>query len=335
MLVVALLAAAIVPGPGGEPFRQPSVAAGKNIAGVAFGAGSGIYFASTDGSKPVLVSSAGKLALGRHRGPRLAFSGSTAIISAITGDKPGREAGNLFVWRSRDGGKTWTAPARINDVPDSAREGLHGMAANGTTVAIAWLDLRTPGTKLYGVVSRDGGATWSKNTLVYESPAGTICQCCHPSVAVANDGTVMVMFRNALDGNRDMYLARLNGAKPVKLGAASWKLEACPMDGGSLAFDAVGRPFTAWRRESQVYAAGSDGKEELVGQGKDPAVAIGRNGPYIVWLQGPELKLRRPRREPETLDPAGAWPSLAALPDGQVVAAWESAGSIRLETLPE
>jgi hypothetical protein len=304
------------------------------VTGVAFGAGNSIYFSTLNGGKPVLVTSNGKLALGRHRGPRLAFAGTTAVISAIVGEKGGGADGDLLVWRSSDGGQAWTAPVRINDVAGSAREGLHGMAASGSTLAAAWLDLRSKGTRLYASVSRDGGATWSKNMLVYESPSGTICQCCHPSVAVGNDGGVTVMFRNAVDGNRDMYAVRLNGTA-AKLGQGTWKLEACPMDGGALALDSTGRPVTAWRRESQVFTTQPDGKEELVSPGKDPAMALGRKGAYIVWTQGPELRLRRPGHAPETLDPAGAWASVAALPDGRVLAAWESGGAIRVEMLPE
>ena len=62
------------------------------------------------------------------------------------------------------------------------------------------------GTKLYGARSRDGGVTWSKNVLIYESPDGTICQCCHPSAAFDPGGQVLVMWRNCLGGARDMYL---------------------------------------------------------------------------------------------------------------------------------
>lgn len=334
MLVFALLAVSIAPGPGEGPYRHPSVGAGRSVSGVAFGSGNSIYFAKA-GEKPVLVASGGKLALGRRRGPRLAFAGDTAIVSAIVGEKGGGADGDLIAWRSTDGGRTWSAPVTINDVPAAAREGLHGMAANGSTVAAVWLDMRDKGTKLYGAVSRDAGATWSNNTVVYESPSGTICQCCHPSVAVAADGSITVMFRNALDGNRDMYVGRFGEGTAAKAGSGSWQLNACPMDGGALAFDAKSKPLTVWRRESQVYLSGVGGTEEPVGAGKDPAMAVGRKGAYVVWSQGTELKLRRPGHEPETLDPAGAWASLAATRDGRVIAAWESGGAIRVEMLPE
>ena len=96
--------------------------------------------------------------------------------------------------------------------------------------------------RVYGASSEDGGGTWSASRLVYASPSGAVCTCCHPSVAVDDDGGVSVMFRNALGGSRDMYVARsTDGGRTfppaAKVGAGTWKLEACPMDGGALAVD--------------------------------------------------------------------------------------------------
>ena len=34
------------------------------------------------------------------------------------------------------------------------------------------------------------GAAWSKNALVYRSPAGNVCECCHPSVAFGLRGWI-------------------------------------------------------------------------------------------------------------------------------------------------
>src|SRR2546426_962754 len=107
--------------------------------------------------------------LGRHRGPRVAISGNTLVVSAISS-----EAGDLMAWRSTDGGKSWLAPATINDTPKAAREGLHTMAADADGhMAAAWLDDRGgKGKRLYGAFSDDSGRTWSRNVVLYESPEG-------------------------------------------------------------------------------------------------------------------------------------------------------------------
>src|SRR2546425_1705046 len=230
-LTLALLASA--PPAAEFPGVQPQLAAAGARVGLVFGEDRAIFFAgSRDGgrtfSAPVLVPSQGRLALGRHRGPRVALTGSAVVVTAILGD--GREDGNLLAWRSSDGGRTWSAPARLNGAATSAREGLHGMAAAGDTVAVAWLDLRAPGTRIYAAVSPDGGATWSEDRLAYRSPSGSVCQSCHPSGAVAAQGGIAVMFPNAVEGARGLYVTPSpHGRRPFepagKLGGGRWKLD--------------------------------------------------------------------------------------------------------------
>lgn len=322
--VLGLLAASIGPG------IQPQLATAGNRVVIAYGSTGSVFVTqSVDGGKtfgaPVRVASGEKLALGRHRGPRIAIAGQAIVVSAIYG-------GELKSWRSADGGKTFAAPVAINDVPNAAREGLHAMAAGPDgTVFAAWLDLREPGTTLAGSFSGDGGATWSKNTVVYQSPEKSICECCHPTVTVGPDGTIYAMWRNALGGNRDMYLARsTDGGKTFaaaeKLGVDSWKLEACPMDGGGVAA-AKGSVATAWRRGSEVYFAKPGTPEQKLGAGKDPAIAIGPKGPQVLWNEAGTV-----RGWPAKVDTAGTHPQIIATEAG-LVGAWESGGGIEVRRI--
>ena len=172
MLVFALLLGLrITPDTANVDFRQPQMAVRQDLVAVTFGGGNAVYYAGSHDagltfSKPVRVWDKGKLALGRHRGPRIAVLPSVIVISAIVGEKGGGADGDLFAWQSTDGGKSWTAPVTINDAPGAAREGLHAMTARDNTVFAAWLDLRSKGTRLYGASSADGGATWSRNVLI-------------------------------------------------------------------------------------------------------------------------------------------------------------------------
>src|SRR3982751_1158276 len=85
---------------------------------------------------PLSSLSVGSNPLGRHRGPRVAVSGSTVVVTAMYGDKSRSEQranglpsdGDLVAWRSTDGGRSWAKPVVINDVAGSAREGLHAFA---------------------------------------------------------------------------------------------------------------------------------------------------------------------------------------------------------------
>jgi BNR repeat-like domain len=335
------------------PCRQPQLATREQIGVVVCGEEGAIRMArSTNGGQlfgPLTtVATVPALALGNHRGPRVALSGNAIIVSAIVGQQQkahgahgGPPDGNLMAWRSTDGGVTWSSPATLNSEPTAAREGLHGMAASDAVVATAWLDLRSKGMKLYAAVSRDGGATWGGDRLVYDSPSGTICQCCHPSVVVRRDGTVLVMFRNSLDGNRDLYLARgrPDGSfEPAqKLGKDEWAVTACPMDGGGLGITAGGEVVSVWRREQTVFAAEPGGRERKVGEGVNPALA--NDGRTVAWVSPAGLNLTElGATEPMTLDPKGNFPALGAFGDGSVIVAWERGGRTlvtRLATIKE
>ncbi|MBA3480843.1 MAG: exo-alpha-sialidase [Pirellulales bacterium] len=270
-----------------------------------------------------------------RRGPRIAASGDSIVISAI-GSSGADEEGNIYTWRSQNQGDSWQGPLRVNDVDASAREGLHGMAAGpGNELYCAWLDLRGNGTQIFGSRSADGGATWSANVLIYESPDGTVCECCHPSVAMDESGGVYVMWRNFLDGNRDMFLAtsrdRGESFEPaVKLGEGSWALDACPMDGGAIAVAADGRLRSVWRRDQEVLL--TDGglfRETRLGVGMQPWATADRRGLYAVWLSSHTGRLylaQSSNGEPVELADHAQYPVVAASPTGKgpVVVAWES-----------
>jgi hypothetical protein len=366
LLPILLLAVRISPATPDIPFSQPQIATDGRTVGVAFGSSEGVYFVrSADGgktfAKPVLVAK-GKAMLGRHRGPRIAMTPGAIVISAIlrknaaatashnhhggAGSAAAKAApshstpdGDLYSWSSTDGGETWSGGNKINDVQDSAAEGLHAMGAGGGIVFSTWLDLRSKGTRLYGSVSKDGGKTWSKNMLVYESPSGTICQCCHPSVIVDSKGNITVMFRNSLAGSRDMYALRSTNrgesfSAAQKMGEGTWVLNACPMDGGGLAINDKGETISVWRRDKDIYLAAGGGAEKKLGSGKDPAIAIGRAGHYVAWTADSTIQLISPTKQaPATLSNEGAYPQLLALPDGKVLAAWEAKGALAIEVL--
>src|SRR4051812_17232935 len=115
------------------PLRQPQLAASQRMVALVYGEGNSIYVAtSTDEgrsfSKACKVAEVGKLMLGRHRGPRVAISGGTIVVTAVPG---GPAEGDLLAWRSVDAGKTWSNRIRINDVAGAAREGLQTLASDG------------------------------------------------------------------------------------------------------------------------------------------------------------------------------------------------------------
>jgi len=340
LFTVALAVSILSEGP--AAYRQPQLAVDGQLVAVVFGAGNAVHFAASKDAgatfaAPVKVAEEGRLSLGRHRGPRIAISGRNIVISAIVGEKGGGADGDVRAWRSVDGGKTWSTGVRVNDVAGAAREGLHAMSAGGGVIYAVWLDLRAKGTRLYGSISKDGGGTWSKNTLVYESPDGHICECCHPSVKVNAKGEIAVMWRNWLGGSRDMYVAWSKDggttfAQAQKQGSGTWPLNACPMDGGDVAMGPGGKIWSAWRRDGSVFVAAPNGTEKLIAKGKDPAFALGKRGPVVAWTDGGVRVFTAGASEPELLDAAGAFVHLAG--DSEVFAAWESGAGIKVSRIP-
>jgi hypothetical protein len=289
--------------------------------------------------------------LNRHRRPRIAFACagekecSSIVITAVTGKTLAEGAhshglpadGDLMAWRSNDGGKTWSG-IRVNDVAGAPTEGLHSLAGGpGGRLFAVWLDKRSGKTKLYGALSNDAGLTWSKNVLIYDSPEGTICECCHPSAAFDRSGRILVMFRNWLGGSRDMYLVQSEDGQrfgaPRKLGTGTWQLNACPMDGGGIAVSPQGI-ITAWRRERSLFLARPGDPETEIGTGADVAIASGSKGTFAIWSAADSIQALFPGdRQPRSLGAKGAFPAIAVRPSGDAIAAWEKDGGIALRIL--
>ena len=143
------------------------------------------------------------------------------------------------------------------------------------------------------------------------------------------------MFRNDLQGDRDMYLVNWNLDKRLpearKLGTGSWRIDACPMDGGGVA-QRGSTIATAWRRDRTVYLDEPGQAEIPLGQGKDVALALPAKGPYVAWTSSSGLELHRPgEQKPTCLSVTGSFPVLTALSTGSVLAAWEQDGKIQLQ----
>ena len=320
---------------------QPQLAATGDRVYLAFGLGVTISVARSDDrgetfGTPSRLPVSGRLSLGMHRGPRVAVTDRTVLVAAVAGPKGGGADGDVLLFRSNDHGRSWTSGMVINDVGGSAREGLHALAASPSgLVVLAWLDLRAGGTRIFASISRDHGATWAPDALVYASPSGTVCECCHPSIALDRDGGIAVMFRNNVDGNRDMYVvrsARQGGfTTATKLGAASWQLNACPMDGGGLAVTDSGIVAT-WRRESDVFLSSSQVPERRLGPGRDPVIATTGAHQDIAWSSSAGIMLVRGSEQPVPVA-AGRFPAILALKE-KTILAWEDQGSVLVRAIP-
>jgi len=275
-------------------------------------------------SAPSLISILPKLAASHTRGPQIASTSKGLIVTACN------EMGDIFSF-AKDGSGKWSQGARVNDMDTVAKENLMALAADGDNAFAVWLDLRDKHNKIFGAKSTDGGKSWSKNIMIYASPDTTVCECCKPSVAV-KENNVYVMFRNWLNGNRDMYFTQsadtgntFNAAK--KLGAGSWALNGCPMDGGGISIDNAGNLATVWQRESKVFTC-EPGKPEMeLGVGRSCSIeTVGKNKVYT-WIEKDKVICVLPDGKKEFLGD-GQQPVIKAINDKQFICVWENENEI-------
>ncbi|MEO7411841.1 MAG: sialidase family protein [Opitutaceae bacterium] len=288
--------------PPAKPTRIPGAAqpqlavASDGRVWLAYGKGTEVFVARSDDSgatfgAPSSIATLPKLALGMRRGPRIAAKGDEVTVTLI--------ADELVAYHSSDGGKSWRDAKTINEVPTSAREGLHDLAASPDgRLFLTWLDLRNGKTELWGAESLDAGKTWGKNQQVYRSPDVSICECCHPTALFDGEGNLAIMWRNSIGGSRDMWMAtRARGAGEFapakKLGEGTWNLNACPMDGGKIVALGGGNFGAVWQRAGEVFYVPAKGPEVLIGKGKQPVAITQGAESLVLWQQDADLMSMR------------------------------------------
>src|SRR5258705_1293166 len=166
-------------------------------------------------SSSLLISILPNLAASHSRGPQFVSTSNGLTVIACN------KSGDIFSF-IKDQSGSWVETSRVNDTDTVAKENLIALSADDKNAFAVWLDLRDGHNKIFGARSSDAGKTWSKNMLVYASPDTTVCECCKPSVKMEGSN-VYVMFRNWLNGNRDLYLVQSSDAgltfgKAQKLG---------------------------------------------------------------------------------------------------------------------
>ena len=306
--------------------QMPNIVRDKNaVVHIVYGHGDSIMYAMSDkGGKSFptssLIAVLPELSASSMRGPQIASTENGITVIA------GNSSGDIFSYTKTESGK-WQQGARVNDVDTVAKEGLMAMGGDKQTLFAVWLDLRDKYNKIVGARSIDGGITWSKNIMVYASPDGTVCQCCKPSVAVKGNN-VYIMFRNWLNGNRDMYLIESpDGGKSFgeakKLGSGSWALNGCPMDGGGLVIDKNDLPQTIWRRQGKFYSC-EPGKEEVqIGEGRNCTIESDNGKNVYAWTENGEVIVRKPQGMKKNLG-KGQLPIIKAINNEHIICVWEN-----------
>ncbi len=297
----------------------------KNNLNIVYGTGDSIMysFSSDVGrifSSPELIAVLPKLAASHTRGPQIAATSEGLIVTASN------SPGNIFSY-IKDEKDNWRQTQKINDVDTVAKEGLMALTADGENAFAVWLDLRDQHNKIFGAKSSDGGKTWSKNNLIYASPDSTVCECCKPSV-VMKENDVYVMFRNWLNGNRDLYLVHSSDGgntfeQAQKLGNGNWALNGCPMDGGGITINKNGIPQTVWNRKGMIYACEPGKEEEQLGKGRNCAIESVNGKNVYAWTENGEVIILKPQGKKENLG-KGSLPIIKSINNEHIICVWEN-----------
>lgn len=154
------------------------------------------------------------------------------------------------------------------------------------------------GRGVFLAVSRDNGATFSRERMINPEPTGA-CGCCSLRAFVDGKGVLSVLYRAARNRGTErdtMLLTSADKGHTFSLGRVDpWPLNACPMSSFSLAED-QGRRLGAWETREQVFWAplGADGRPlqpPIVAPGtsrsKHPVIVSNGKGKVLFgWTEG-------------------------------------------------
>jgi len=306
-----------------------------------------------------------------HQPPGLAVGSDGALLATWSSAKAKPEgvlfASDLRLSRSRDGGRSFAPPLRVNDDRPISHsfEAVTALPDGGALVA--WIDSREGWEKARTYVAR---FALRDETLVRRDERalpGDTCVCCRIAAAAGPAKRVGLFWRDVYPGSvRDMVLAvsadaGADFAAPARVHEDGWSLEACPHRGGALAFDGEGRTHLAWYTEGAAakpsvryarragdgslsppleLAAGGDGVPDHV------ALAATPDGRVLVVYEAFTAVRRwivvRGSRDggasfgpPQVLSKAvkAFQPAVAAAPDGGFVVAWNEEAFPMLRTV--
>lgn len=313
--------------------KMPAITNDENkIIHLVYGNGDSIMYTSSNNkrhsfSSPELVDTLRNLVASATRGPQIAKTKNGIAIIAVN------QAGDVFSYIKNQNHK-WIKTAKINDADTTDKEGFIGLSSdNENNLFAIWTDLRGDHhNKVFGARSIDGGKSWMKNILVYASPDSTVCECCKPSV-IMKGNNVYVMFRNWLNGNRDLYVIQSSDGgetfgQAQILGKGNWALNGCPMDGGGLVINNAGTLQTVWRRESKIYTDEPGKEEKEIGEGKGCSIESVNGKNIYAWSNKDDVVCLLPDGSTKILG-KGNLPLLKSVSNNEVICVWQDDAQIK------
>jgi hypothetical protein len=254
--------------------------------------------------------------------PVVRVTADGTVYVSWTAAIPNASGTTLYVSASRDGGKTFEPPVKVNDDAAPASHGMHSLAVDDNGgVYVLWLDERylsahrepemhhgstaeaaEPNAELYFASSTDGGRTFSANRRI----AGDVCPCCKSSMAgPTRDGKLYIGWRQVLPGKYRHISVAASPDKGATFGPPSvvaddqWKIDACPVSGPSLAVsgDALevawfaggdARPHGVYWTHTHDLGTDPFSTPLLVGEATSPGTPV-LTGDTVLWSDADNL----------------------------------------------
>lgn len=272
--------------------------------------------------------------------------------------------------RSRDGGTRFEAARRLSTLTDAdlstvIHGGFASVAAFGTlgvspdgAVHLYWIDTREMKSaedygSLYGVVSRDGGATFSKDGNL---GVKGLCPCCQVNVAFDAHSLAYLGSRQVTpEGIRESTVAVADPATGrfgprASTGGAPWEIAGCPLKPTAVATGAGNRVYAAAHNGAEqppavMFSVSSDGGKQFgpatavhpgAAVSDAPTIAVVPGAVLVAWhakaggarhvfhrlYDANGIALGEPL-EIGSGDEVSQSPSAAARPDGRVQLVWQ------------
>jgi hypothetical protein len=314
----------------GRTNSTPWVAAAGSFVAVAWGAaadGNGDVFlaVSRDGGgtfgAPVMVNTvAGDARISGEIPPRVVVRATSGAVPDLWVAWNARDGGtSIRAVRSRDGGRTFTAPTTLQAPGAAGDRGWHASTLDaGGNLHTIWLDhreLAADKDKHSGHKGEHDGVAMAQKSSLYYGPARAgaerqlfkgVCYCCKSAMVATPDGALMAAWRHVFEGNmRDIaFTVSRDGGKSfsplARVHEDKWSINGCPDDGPAMAVDAAGTVHLVW-----------------------PTVLNGTEGALHYAMSTDGRSFTPPVRVPTLGSPKPSHPQIAIDAKGRVMIAWD------------
>ncbi|HEY6136186.1 MAG TPA: sialidase family protein [Thermoanaerobaculia bacterium] len=213
---------------------------------------------------------------------------------AVPGGASHRSASELRAQLSRDGGRSWSAPRRVDgDAAPRSHNFADFALGRGGDGVLSWLDSRA---------GQQGVQTTVLHSDLTVAPVRTAdaksCQCCRTALFAASNGELWLAWRDLAEGNvRNIAYAVSRGAgEPFTprgdVADDRWSIDGCPESGPRFAETADGTVWLAWLNGAanaiEIAAAPRGGRFEtraVVAAGNHPDIGTLPDGRLVVFYE--------------------------------------------------